>query len=86
MSIVQELKRRNVFRVAIAYLTGAWLLVEVAEAVAKTGAERVLEQQKEAALPDKSIVSPAILESCRHGQHSPFPSWKLMPLWHSTRR
>jgi len=31
MSIVQELKRRNVFRVAIAYLTGAWLLVEVTE-------------------------------------------------------
>ncbi len=31
MSIVHELKRRNVFRVAIAYLTGAWLLVEVAE-------------------------------------------------------
>jgi adenylate cyclase len=31
MSFVQELKRRNVFRVAIAYLTGAWLLVEVAE-------------------------------------------------------
>jgi adenylate cyclase len=31
MSIVQELKRRNVFRVAIAYLTGAWLLVEITE-------------------------------------------------------
>ena len=31
MLIVHELKRRNVFRVAIAYLTGAWLLVEVAE-------------------------------------------------------
>ncbi len=31
MSIVHELKRRKVFRVAIAYLTGAWLLVEVAE-------------------------------------------------------
>jgi TolB-like protein/Tfp pilus assembly protein PilF len=31
MSIVRELKRRNVFRVAIAYLTGAWLLVEVVE-------------------------------------------------------
>jgi adenylate cyclase len=31
MSIFEELKRRNVFRVAIAYLTGAWLLVEVVE-------------------------------------------------------
>jgi len=31
MPIVQELKRRNVFRVAIAYLAGAWLLVEIAE-------------------------------------------------------
>lgn len=31
MSIVQELKRRNVFRVGVAYLTGAWLLVEVVE-------------------------------------------------------
>lgn len=29
MSIVQELKRRNVFRVAVAYLSGAWLLVEI---------------------------------------------------------
>jgi len=31
MSIVQELKRRNVFRVAVAYLSGAWLLVEIAQ-------------------------------------------------------
>lgn len=31
MSIVQELKRRNVFRVAAAYLTGAWLLIEVVQ-------------------------------------------------------
>jgi len=30
MSLFQELKRRNVFRVAIAYLAGAWLLIEVA--------------------------------------------------------
>ena len=30
MSIFRELKRRNVFRVAIAYLAGAWLLIEVA--------------------------------------------------------
>jgi TolB-like protein len=30
MSLYQELKRRNVFRVAIAYLAGAWLLSEVA--------------------------------------------------------
>ena len=31
MSFYQELKRRNVFRVAIAYLAGSWLLVEVSE-------------------------------------------------------
>ena len=31
MSIVQELKRRNVFRIAVAYLSAAWLLIEVAE-------------------------------------------------------
>ena len=31
MSIIRELKRRNVFRVAAAYLTGGWLLVEVSE-------------------------------------------------------
>ena len=31
MSFYAELKRRNVFRVAIAYLAGAWLLVEVVE-------------------------------------------------------
>ena len=30
MSFFNELKRRNVFRVAIAYLAGAWLLIEVA--------------------------------------------------------
>ena len=29
MSLFKELKRRNVFRVAIAYLAGAWLLIEV---------------------------------------------------------
>jgi len=33
MSLYQELKRRNVFRVAIAYLAGSWLLVEVAETI-----------------------------------------------------
>jgi len=31
MSVVEELKRRNVIRVAIAYLAGSWLLVEVSE-------------------------------------------------------
>ena len=31
MSIVQELKRHNVFRVAVAYLSGAWLLVEITQ-------------------------------------------------------
>ena len=30
MSLFKELKRRNVFRVGIAYLAGAWLLIEVA--------------------------------------------------------
>ena len=33
MSIYNELKRRNVLRVAIAYLAGSWLLVEVAETI-----------------------------------------------------
>jgi adenylate cyclase len=31
MLIIQELKRRNVFRVAAAYLAGAWLLIEVVQ-------------------------------------------------------
>jgi len=30
VSLYEELKRRNVFRVAIAYLAVAWLVVEVA--------------------------------------------------------
>jgi len=33
MSLYLELKRRNVIRVAIAYLAGSWLLVEVAETI-----------------------------------------------------
>jgi len=33
MSFVHELKRRNVFRVAIAYIALAWLLIEVAGAI-----------------------------------------------------
>ena len=33
MSLYHELKRRNVLRVAIAYLAGSWLLVEVAETI-----------------------------------------------------
>ena len=33
MSLYRELKRRNVLRVAIAYLAGSWLLVEIAETV-----------------------------------------------------
>jgi TolB-like protein/Tfp pilus assembly protein PilF len=33
MSLVQELKRRNVFRVAIAYVVTAWLLLQVADVV-----------------------------------------------------
>jgi len=31
LSFLNELKRRNVFRVAIAYLAGAWLLIEVTD-------------------------------------------------------
>jgi len=31
MSLFKELKQRNVFRVAAAYLAGAWLLIEVAQ-------------------------------------------------------
>lgn len=31
MSFVEELKRRNVLRVAIAYLAGAWLLIQIVE-------------------------------------------------------
>lgn len=30
MTLYHELKRRNVFRVAVAYLALAWLLIEVA--------------------------------------------------------
>ncbi|MDH5346113.1 MAG: adenylyl cyclase, partial [Gammaproteobacteria bacterium] len=33
MSLFSELKRRNVFRVAIAYLAASWLLIEVAETI-----------------------------------------------------
>jgi len=33
MSLYHELKRRNVIRVAIAYLAGSWLLVEAAETI-----------------------------------------------------
>lgn len=31
MSFYDELKRRNVLRVALAYLAGAWLLLQVAD-------------------------------------------------------
>jgi len=33
MSLFSELRRRNVFRVAIAYLAAAWLVTEVAGTV-----------------------------------------------------
>ena len=33
MSLYAELKRRNVFRVAIAYLAAAWLITEVSETI-----------------------------------------------------
>ena len=36
MSLFEELKRRKVIRVGIAYLVGAWLLVQVAELVAES--------------------------------------------------
>ncbi len=35
MTLYHELKRRNVFRVAVAYLALAWLLIEVADPVSK---------------------------------------------------
>ena len=31
MTLFSELSRRNIFRVAIAYLAGAWLLIQVLE-------------------------------------------------------
>ena len=34
MSLFSELKRRNVFRVTIAYLIGTWLLLQVVDVVA----------------------------------------------------
>ena len=33
MSFFNELKRRNVFRVGVAYLVGAWLLIQVSDIV-----------------------------------------------------
>ena len=33
MSFFAELKRRNVFRVGIAYLIGAWLLLQISDVV-----------------------------------------------------
>ena len=33
MSLIAELQRRNVFRVAVAYLAASWLLVEVLSTV-----------------------------------------------------
>ena len=33
MSLFDELKRRNVFRVSMVYLAGAWLIVQVADTV-----------------------------------------------------
>jgi hypothetical protein len=31
MSLITELSRRNVFRVGIAYLAGAWVIAQVAD-------------------------------------------------------
>ena len=36
MALFQELKRRNVFRVAAAYLVTAWLLIEVSATLEET--------------------------------------------------
>ena len=33
MSFFEELRRRNVLRVAVAYIVGAWLLIQVAETI-----------------------------------------------------
>ena len=33
MSLVSELKRRNVIRIAVAYIVGSWLLIQVAETI-----------------------------------------------------
>ena len=33
MSLFNELKRRNVFRVAIVYVVAAWLILQVVDAV-----------------------------------------------------
>ena len=33
MSLFAELKRRNVIRVVLAYLAGAWLLIQIADTV-----------------------------------------------------
>ena len=33
MSFFSELKRRNVFRVGVAYVVSAWLLIQVAETI-----------------------------------------------------
>ena len=35
MSLFQELKRRNVFRVGIAYTVGAWLLLQLTEVLSE---------------------------------------------------
>jgi hypothetical protein len=40
MSFFAELKRRNVFRVGIAYLVGAWLLLQIADVVLNNIASR----------------------------------------------
>ena len=37
MWLLQELKRRNVIKVAIAYIVGAWILLQVADVVALQG-------------------------------------------------
>ena len=33
MSLIAELKRRKVFRVAVGYLIGGWLLIQVVETI-----------------------------------------------------
>ena len=35
MSIIAELRRRNVFRVGVAYAVGAWLLLQLTEVLSE---------------------------------------------------
>ena len=45
MSFIEELKRRNVFRVGIAYVVVAWLTAQVAEALRELQLFSLVQQQ-----------------------------------------